>query len=179
MSDPRIKVLAVDEMGNELPDVENEFIKALRAQGFNRLIINAADADYIAQVVVGDAAIAARLTNAVNGEIICAETFNKSRRMFTDTTPWAINNAARLLANAALEQAAQLERHITLIIVTPMLENEPWIERLKNLSGVNDVFRRSLNEFDINFDGSASELATALEREGMTIRELTSSTIKI
>ena len=179
MNDPRIKVVAVDQNGNELIDVENEFIKALRTQGFNRLILNAADADYIADIKINEAVIAARLVNAVSGEIICAETFAKQRRMFTDTTPWAINNAARLLANAALEHAAQLEQHVTLIIVTPTIEINPLIERLKNISGVNDVFRRNAVEFDINFDGTASDLATALEREGIVIRALSSSMIKI
>lgn len=179
MNDPRIKVRAVDANGNQLIDVENEFIKALRTQGFNRLIIDADRADYIADITVDEAAIAARLVSVTTGEIICAETFNNQRRMFTDTRDWSIKNAARILANAALEHAAQLEQHITLIIVTPTVAVETLMERLKNISGVNDVFRRSLNEFDINFDGTATFFAEELKSAGISILELSASTIKI
>ena len=179
MNDPRIKVRAIDANGNQLIDVENKFIKALRAQGFNRLIIDADRADYIADITVNDAAIAARLVSATTGEIICAETFDNKKRMFTDMRDWSIKNAARILANAALEHAAQLEQHITLIIVTPTVAVEPLMARLKNISGVNDVFRRSLNEFDINFDGTATVFAEELKRAGLSILELSASTIKI
>lgn len=179
MNDPRIKVRAVDAGGFELIAVENEFIKALRAQGFNYFVEEIDNADYLADIRVSDEAIAARLISAVDGKIICAESFDKRKRMFTDTDRWAINNAARVLARAALENAAQIEQHITLTVVSQSIDLNALVERLKGMSGVNDVFRRSLIEFDINFDGTADDLARALERDGMIVRELSASTIKI
>ena len=179
MDDPRIKVRAVDAGGFQLIAVENEFIKALRGQGFNYFVEDMDNADYVADIVVSDDVIAARLVNAVDGKIICAETFEKQKRMFTATDRWAITNAARVLAKAALENAAQLEQHVTLIVLSPTVDVNALLDRLKGMSGVHDVFRRSLIEFDINFDGTADDLARALEREGMSIRELSASTIKI
>lgn len=38
MNDPRIAVIAFDEVGNEYSEVENEIISGLQRQGFNRLI---------------------------------------------------------------------------------------------------------------------------------------------
>lgn len=179
MDDPRIKIIAVDEHDNQLFDVENEFMKAMQNQGFSRMISDADDADYIARIVVNDKTISARLIGAASGEIICVETFEVRQRMFTDTRQWAINNAAQRLAKAALERAAQLEQHITVEIETPSIDPTTFINRLKAIEGVSGVFRRSLNEFDVNFDGTASSLAEALEREGFAIRELSSTVIKI
>ena len=179
MDDPRIKITAVDERGNQLIDVENEFMKALKNQGFSRMISDADDADYIAHVLVGDKTISARLIGAASGEIICVETFEIKQRLFTDTRQWAINNAAQRLARAALNHAAQLEQHITVELETPSIDPTMFLNRLKALEGVSGVFRRSLNEFDVNFDGTASSLAEALEREGFAIRELSSTVIKI
>ena len=203
MDDPRIKIHAVDGRGRELIDVETEFSKALKNHGFNRIIIDADDADYIAEILDDGEKITARLIATASGEIICAETFEIRQRMFTDTRHWAINNAAQRLAHAALERAAQLEQHIVVMIdrsdqstvdrshqstidrshrattERSSVDPERLIERLKALDGVRGVFRRSLDEFDVNFDGTASELAAALERDGFVIRELRSTMIKI
>lgn len=179
MEDPRIKIIAVDERGIQLPDVEDEFMKALKNQGFSRMISDADDADYIARVLVSDKTISARLMGAASGEIICVETFEIQKRMFTDTRQWSINNAAQRLARAALNHAAQLEQHITVELETPSIEPTTFLNRLKALEGVSGVFRRSLNEFDVNFDGAASSLAALLEREGFSIRELSATVIKI
>ena len=178
MDDPRIKVIAVDERGNQLFDVETEFMKALKNQGFSRMISDADDADYIARIVIDDRTISARLIGSTSGEIICVETFEIRQRMFTDTRHWAIKNAAQRLAKAALEHAAQLEQHIVISIESTVDPNQ-LLERLKSIVGVSGVFRRSLNEFDVNFDGTASALSAALEREGFIIRELSSTMIKI
>ena len=179
MDDPRIKITAVDERGKRLIDVEDEFMKALKNQGFSRMISDADDADYIARVLVGDKTISARLIGAASGEIICVETFEIQQRLFTDTRQWAINNAAQRLAKAALNHAAQLEQHITVLIESPSIDPNTFVKRLKAIAGVSGVFRRSLNEFDVNFDGTASSLSEALEREGFAIHELSSTVIKI
>lgn len=181
MGDPRILVRAVDESGRDLFDVENEFIAAFKSQGFSRLIDGAkADrADFIAKIVVNEKTISARLVGVTGGEVLCTENFEIQQRMFTDTRQWALQNAARYLAQAALEHAAQLERHVTVRIETPSVNRNELIERLKTLDGVNDVFVRSLIELDVNCDGTAADLAKLLEREGIVIRELGSELIKI
>lgn len=181
MGDPRILVRAVDETGRELFDVENEFIAAFQSQGFGRLLDSAKSerADFIAQVVMSDTSISARLVGVNGGEIICTENFEIKTRMFTDTRQWALKNAARYLAQAALEHAAQLEQHVTLVLTTPRIDRNGLIEMLKAFDGVNDVFVRSLNELDVNYDGTAAELAKLLERDGVVIRELGSESIKI
>ena len=179
MDDPRIKVRAIDQNGRPLIDVENKFMAALRAQGFNHIIVDETDADFVADIIDDGATISARLIGVSSGEIICVETFEIRQRMFTDTRQWAINNAAQRLAAAALERAAQLEQHITVEIISPSIEPTPFINRLKTIAGVLGVFRRSLYEFDVNYDGPASSLADSLEREGFIIRELSSTLIKI
>ena len=80
--------------------------------------------------------------------------------------------------SAALEHAAQLEQHIVISLESTVDPNR-LLERLKSIVGVSGVFRRSLNEFDVNFDGTAAALSAALEREGFIIRELSSTMIKI
>lgn len=179
MDDPRIKVLAVDPNGNELLDVENEFIAALQSQGFSRMIINTDDADYIANILVDGSKVAARLLGANSGEVIYSQTFGINRRLFTDTRQWALKNVARLLATAALEHAAQIEQHVKILIEAARIDRNALASRLKTFDGVNNVFVRNLNELDVNFDGTASDLATLLERDGFVIRELSSELIKI
>lgn len=174
MNNPRLKVIAQDDRGNELIEVENEFIAALKSQGFERLIDSEDRADYVVQIMIKDTTAGARIVDA-GGGIIYAQTFDLRRRMFSDTRTWAIKNAARILANAALEHAAKLEQFITIIYSDPDLD----LSRIRSIDGVNGVFRRTLTEVDVTYDGSASDLASALERAGFSILELNAAIIKI
>ena len=55
-------------------------------------------------------------------------------------------------------------------------------ERIKNISGVNDAFARKLGtslELDVDFDGTAADLAKVLEAFAIKILELGAGFVKI
>ena len=226
MNDPRIAVIAFDDLGNEYADVENEIISGLQRQGFSRLIdmkqldsslkmrlnntaedsslrralTNQFHIDYVVIVNVktsqgrrAAATLATRMIGVNTGEIVYAGSFAGNSRMFTNNTvDGAIQNAskraAQAISNAALNKAAQVEQHITIIVTKNTINNfggnvKNINEQLKNIRGVNMVFTRSVNngnaQLDINFDGTASEFAAELSRQGFKIIELNSEYIKI
>ena len=226
MNDPRIAVIAFDDLGNEYADVENEIINGLQNQGFSRLIdmkqldsslkmrlnntaedsslrqalTNQFHIDYVVVVNVKTsqgrrvaATLATRMIGVNTGEIIYAGSFTGNSRMFTNNTiDGAIQNAskraAQAISNAALNKAAQLEQHITIIVTKNTINNfggsvKKINERLKNIRGVSRLFMRSLNngnaQLDINFDGTAAEFATELNRQGFNVIEINSEYIKI
>ena len=226
MNDPRIAVIAFDDLGNEYADVENEVISGLQKQGFSRLIdmkqldsslkmrlnntaedsslrqslINQFHIDYVVVINVktsqgrrAAATLATRMIGVNTGEIIYAGSFTGNSRMFTNNTiDGAIQNAskraAQAISNAALNKAAQVEQHITVIVTKNTINNfggsiKKINEQIKNIRGVNKIFTRSINngnaQLDINFDGTASEFALELNSQGFNVIEINSEYIKI
>lgn len=150
-----------------------------------------ADCLVIAEVknVAGEVSISSRLLKLNTGEIIFAGTSSGDGTFLNnvDALKLAGRRAGNELASAALKTAAQVERHITLLITRSTFERLGGTltavhERIKTLSGVNDAFTRKLNtslELDVDFDGTASDFAQVLEAFGITIFEIGASYIKI
>ena len=137
--------------------------------------------------------LSTRMIGVNSGEIIYAGSSVGNSRMFTNNTAEnAIQNASKRMAKtvskAALHRAAQVEQHITIIATKNTLaqyDNDIFKlnARIKNLPGINNSFTRSVNngvaELDVNFDGTASELAEILKRNEFNIIEVNSEYIKI
>ena len=226
MNDPRIAVVAFDDIGNEYAEVENEIMSSLQNQGFGRLIdISQLDSslkmrfqnasndnslrnslknqfhiDYIVVVKIktsqgrrATANLAARMIGTNTGEIIYAGSFNSNSRMFTNNSiDRAIQEASRreayAISKAALNRAAQVEQHVTIIITQNTLNKfggdvHNVNQLIKDIQGVKNVFVRSINsgvtELDVNFDGTAYELFVELKRKNIRVIEMNSEYIKI
>jgi len=136
-----------------------------------------------------EVSISSRLIELNTGEIIFAGTTTGGGNFLNGND--ALTVAGRRVGNdistAALKSAAQVERHITLLITQPTFERLGGTlttvrERIKNLSGVNDAFARKLNtslELDVDFDGTAADFAQVLESFAIKILELGASYVKI
>ena len=99
----------------------------------------------------------------------------------------ASRHAGYEISKAALQSAAKVEQHITLLVTESTFKNiggnlSSVNKHIKNLDGVNNSFVRKMSgavELDINFDGTATDLAIELERAGFKIVEVTSDFVKI
>lgn len=137
----------------------------------------------------GDVIISSRLLKLNTGEIIFAGTSTGGGAFISngDALKLAGRRAGNELSLAALKSAAQIERHITLLITKATFERlggtlTTVSEHIKHFSGVNDVFTRKLNtslELDVDFDGTASDFAKVLEAFGIKILEISASYVKI
>lgn len=136
--------------------------------------------------------LSSRLISVNTGEIIYSGNSNSNVGMFTaNAENVAIKQVATRagyeISQAALNSAAQIEKHITLLITPNTLEKMGGTvtaasNRVKNFSGVNDVYVRQMNsglELDLDFDGTASDLVIELERAGFKILEMKSDFVKI
>ena len=133
--------------------------------------------------------ISTRFIGLNTGEIIFAGTSNGGGMFIgeEDALKFAARRAANDLSNAALKSAAQIERHITLLITPKTFERlggtlTAALGRIKNLSGVNDAFSRKMTsslELDVDFDGTAADFAQALEFFAIKILELGADYVKI
>lgn len=133
--------------------------------------------------------VSSRLIELNTGEIIFAGN-STGGGMFTNSSD-ALKVAGRRAGNelslAALKSAAQVERHITLLITSETFNRlggtlTAVSERIRNLSGVNDAFARKMTsslELDVDFDGTAADFAKVLESNHIRIIELGSAYIKI
>jgi len=185
---PRVAVVAFDSSGRRYSEIENEIISALKRQGFNRTIaleqtkkiipdskfLDNADCLVVAEVknLSGEVSISSRLIQLNTGEIIYAGTATGGGSFISDGD--ALKLAGRRAGNeisfAALKSVAKVERHLTLLITKNTFEQMGGTltavsERIKNISGVNDIFARKLNtslELEIDFDGTASDFAREL-----------------
>lgn len=136
-----------------------------------------------------EVSISSRLIDLNTGEIIFAGTTTGGGEFFStgDALKIAGRRAAGELSLAALKSAAKVERHLTLLMTPATFRQLGGTlttvrERIKNLSGVNDVFARKMTtslELDIDFDGTAADFAQLLEASAIKILELSSSYIKI
>ena len=150
----------------------------------------------VAQIVNDNSAstLSVKMISMNTGEIIFADSFiSNQNRMFTKNNPSrTIKNLSRQAAfavsNAALNQAALIEQHITILVTKNTLDKfgqniQNLNKRIKTIRNVNDIFTRNINngvaELDINFDGTTYELMTELKRIGFNIIEMNSNYIKI
>ncbi len=136
-----------------------------------------------------DVTISVRMVNTNTGEIAYAGSFDAhSSRSGSDAQRAALRKAAKDLVKAlskgALKKAANPEQHVTILVTNNVLgtmsEAFGW---LSQLDGVNNVYVRGVQgdnmQVDVNYNGTAYDLAQALEREGITIREMNSEYIRI
>ena len=136
--------------------------------------------------------LSSRLISVNTGKIIYAGNSDGQVGMFTasagaTTLKLAARRAGLDISKAALNSAAQVEQHITLLITQSTFQkiggNLSAVNNFaKKISGVNNCFVRTLQgsiEVDINFDGRTTDLATEIERAGFKIIEMKADFIKI
>ena len=191
---PRVAVVAKDSSGRRFTQIENEIISALKLQGFTRTIDIAQAADYLVVADVkffsdNEVNVASRMIQCNTGEIIFAGTSSGGGGFFSldDALVLAGRRAGYDLSLAAIKFAAQVENHLTLMITEETFERlggtlSGVCERIKNISGVNDVFARKLDaslELDVDFDGTTADFAQMLEAAAIKILEARAGYIKI
>lgn len=130
---------------------------------------------------------AARLINTSTGEITWAGTADTaSSHWYAGAEGEAIAAAAqklaRPLARAALKKAATPEQHVRLTAPVSLLGGTADArERLAALPGVSHVYVRGITAgrltADLDYDGTAADLAAALERAGYTVRSFSSEAV--
>ena len=136
-----------------------------------------------------EVSISSRFIELNTGEIIFACTTIGGGGFLSggDALKVAGLRAGNEISSAALKSAAQVERHITLLITKDTFEQLGGTltgvrERIKSISGVNDAFARKLSislELDVDFDGTAADLAQELEFFAIKILELGANYVKI
>lgn len=131
--------------------------------------------------------IAVRMMNVNTGEILFAGTFagdgrgrNAAEKAMSKATQTIVSD----LSQAAIEKAANPEQHITVIITHGALGTmSEATRRISNLPGVSHVFTRSTSygniEIDVDYYGTAYDLASEMEANGIAIKEMSSEYIKI
>ena len=136
-----------------------------------------------------EASISSRVIKLNTGEIIFAGTSTGGGEFLSgnDALKMAGRRAGNEISLAAFKSAANVERHLTLLITKNTFERLGGTltavrERIKNISGVNDAFARKMNtslELDIDFDGTAADFAQILEVFAIKVLELGASYVKI
>ena len=134
-----------------------------------------------------------RMIGVNTSEIIYSGTFTGNARMFSKSgLEGAIRSVSKQAAYAisygALNRAAQVEQHITVIVTKETMNRfdnnlKSISNRIVSLQGVRKVFKRGMSndvaQFDLNFDGTISELVAELNDKGFTVIEMASEYIKI
>ena len=152
-----------------------------------------AEVKYFTENARNSLALSSRLINVNTGKIVYAGNSDGNVGMFTanvgaTTLKLAARRAGFEISRAALNAAAQVEQNITLLITQSTFNriggNLSAINNFaKKIDGVNDAFVRNMRgnsvQVDINFDGTATDLAAEIERAGFKIIEVTSDYIKI
>ena len=151
-------------------------------------------ADYVnspgfANLKKAAAVISLRMLNTNSGEVIYAGNFQgKSDRRGPNAEQEAACNAskgiAKAVGEAALNKAANPSQHITLLVTGGKLGNiSELTEYLQGLPGVHNVFVRGSAwqniTVDVDFNGTAHDLAAVLEGQGLKIIEMGSEYVKI
>ena len=151
-----------------------------------------ADCLVVAEVKIlseNEASVSSRMIELNTGEIIFAGTATGGGGFLSgsDALKLAGRRAGNEISSAALKSAANVERHLTLLITKNTFERfggtlTAVCEIIKNISGVNDAFMRKMNtslELDIDFDGTASDFAQVLEAFAIKILEVGAGYVKI
>ena len=124
-----------------------------------------ADAKAEAQKIVEDAESSAELA--------------KQEALKKATTP-----IVKELSQSAIKKAANPEQHVTILVTNNRLGSmSDAYARISSIPGVSGVYTRTkqagVMQIDVDYHGTAYDLAQALERDGITIREMTSEYIRI
>ena len=174
--------------------VQLRMISAADDDELYKTLANDFHADYLAVAevkILSDNAvnISSRMIELNTGEIIFAGTSTGGGGFIGegDVLKLVGRRAGNEISLAALKSAAQVERHLTLLITKNTFEKLGGTltavrERIKNISGVNDAFARKMStslELDIDFDGTAADFAQILEVFAIKILELGASYVKI
>ena len=131
--------------------------------------------------------IAVRMLNVNTGEILYAGSFagkGSGANARDVAVAKASKDIVRALSQAALQKAANPEQHVTIIITDGVLGSmSEAYQRISAIPGVNHVFTRSASygtiQVDVDYNGTAYDLASELERMGVGIKEMNSEYIKI
>lgn len=174
--------------------VQLRMISAAGDDELCKTLANDFHADYlvVAEVKIlsaNEVSVASRMIELNTGEIIFAGTATGGGGFLNgvDAIKLAGRRAGNELSLAALKSAAQVERHLTLLITKNTFERLGGTltavrERIKNISGVNDAFARKMStslELDIDFDGTAADFAQILEVFAIKVLELGAGYVKI
>lgn len=133
--------------------------------------------------------VSVRMLNANTGEIMYADSFdgqsfNFGAKAEQEALQKASKNLVKELARSALKKAANPEQHVTVMVTNGALGSmSEAYNRISRISGVNGVYVRSSQygniQMDVDYYGTAYDLAQAMERDGITIREMNSEYIRI
>ncbi len=133
--------------------------------------------------------LSVRMLNANTGEIIYAgsadgQSFNLGAKAANDAVKKATKTILKELSKSAIQKAANPEQHVTILVTGNTLGSMgDAYERISSIPGVSGVYTRmkqgGVMQIDVDYNGTAYDLAQALEREGIPIREMTSEYIRI
>ena len=136
-----------------------------------------------------EVSVSSRMIKLHTGEIIFAGTATGGGGFLNgdDSLKLAGRRVGNEISLAAFKSAANIERHLTLLITKETFERLGGTltsvrERIKNISGVNDAFTRKLNtslELDVDFDGTAADFAQVLESLAIKILEVSAGYVRI
>ena len=174
--------------------VQQRIFSAAGDKAFCRTLANDFHADCLVAAEVKalsaeEVSISSRLIELNTGEIIFAGSSSVGGGFISenDVIKLAGRRAGNEISFAALKNVAKVERHLTLLITRRTFEELGGTltlvsERIRNISGVNDVFARKMSEsleLDVDFDGTAADFAHELEIYGIKLLEVAASFIKI
>lgn len=131
--------------------------------------------------------VSVRMMNMNTGEILYAGTGSgkgSGRNGEGTALRKATEGLMRELADAAIKKAANPEQHVTILITDNALGSmSQAYMRISSLPGVSHVFTRSTSydniQVDVDYLGTAYDLAMEMERAGIAIKEMNSEYIKI
>ncbi len=133
--------------------------------------------------------LSVRMLNANTGEIVYAgsadgQAFNLGAKAMQEALKKATTPIVKELSQSAIKKAANPEQHVTILVTNNRLGSmSDAYARISSIPGVSGVYTRTkqagVMQIDVDYHGTAYDLAQALERDGITIREMTSEYIRI
>lgn len=131
--------------------------------------------------------VTVRMMNMNTGEIIYAGSGSgqgSGKQAESKAVQKATSGLIRELADAAINKAANPEQHVTILITDGALGSmSQAYQRISSLPGVSHVFTRSTSydviQVDVDYVGTAYDLAMEMEQAGIAIKEMNSEYIKI
>ena len=131
--------------------------------------------------------VTVRMMNVNTGEIVYAGSGSgkaSGRQSEGKAIQKATAGLMKELAHAVINKAANPEQHVTILITNNALGTmSQAYQRISQLPGVSHVFTRSTSygaiQVDVDYMGTAYDLATEMEQAGITIKEMNSEYIKI
>ena len=134
-----------------------------------------------------DVTVTVRMMNMNTGEILYAGSgsgHGSGKQAESKAIQKATSSLIRELADAAINKAANPEQHVTILITNGALGSmSQAYQRISSLPGVSHVFTRSTSydviQVDVDYVGTAHDLAMEMERAGIAIKEMNSEYIKI